>query len=81
VGALSNMGWGAGSLTHRSPNLVVGTAGGKRRVRGSRYLTLLRSRSYSGGTCIVAVSGTAIGAGPGAVAGAGAATSSWGLGC
>jgi len=50
-------------------------------VRGSRYLTLLRSISYSGGTCIVAVSGTAIGAGPGAVAGAGAATCGWGLGC
>jgi hypothetical protein len=38
-------------------------------------------RSYSGGTCIVAVSGTAIGAGPDAGAGAGAATCGWGLGC
>jgi hypothetical protein len=38
-------------------------------------------KSYSGGTCIVAVSGTAIGAGPGAGAGAGAATCGWGSGC
>ena len=42
---------------------------------------LSRSRNYSGGTCIVAVSGTTIGAGPGAGAEAGAATCGWGLGC